>query len=289
MPWSADRVEALRLTLLNDDVLGQLNSGNHDVVLKLHVGPDTLAKFALECLWAVIKGKLDAEQLPLAVKAAAVDGPVSAILAHVFWMVWSDIEGPFKDSFCEEMTAQEAPLESEDAGRVVDALAECRRQNVIAEQDILEILDLSLLVQSGNSAPQATGGSFARKITIARNSKFLKIPTFNVFREELEGYAKLITLLNNPAIAEGQQSMRFCSEIDQLAGYYQLSPGKVASCILVAIQKDLSKAPVRVPTAAVHACITHGRDPCNAQLLKSSDIALIRQPSPSQAMSMAVS
>lgn len=257
MPWTADRVEAPRLTLLSSEVLGQLNSGKHDVVKSLSVREDTLARFTLECLWAVVEGKLQAEQLPLAVKATAVEGAVSAILAHVFWIVWSDIEGPSRDGFCEELNVPEAPLESEEAGRVVDALAECRRQNAITEQDILEILDLSLLVQSGNSAPQATGSSFSRKITIARNSKFLKIPTFNVFREELEGYAKLITLLNNPAMSERQHIMRVCSEIDQLAGYYQLSPGKVASCIIVAMEKDLANAAVRHSQIRRHGRMLH--------------------------------
>lgn len=245
MPWSADRAQAPLLSLLEDDVLRQLNGGKHEIVQSLSIGPDALAQFSLQCLWAVAEGKLQADKLPMAVKATGIEAPLSGILAHVFWLVWSDIEGPNIDSFCEEITAPEAALDSEEAGRVIEALAECRRQNVITEQDVLEVLELSLLVQSGSCAPHSHRNSFARKIGLARNSRFLKIPTFNVFREELEGYSKLITLLNNPAVSQIENALRIRTEMDQLAGYYRLSPSKVASCILVAMEKDISTAPVR--------------------------------------------
>lgn len=246
MPWSVEDRSVAPASSLPDDVFSQLNDGNLKVVQSLDVNPETLAKFALECLWAVVDGKLHANQLPLAIEATSVKHEVaSAILAHVFWLVWSDIEGSKADSFCEEINAEEKPLDSEAASRVIEALAECRRNGILKEQDSLEVLELNLLVQSGQTAPQTNRNSFGRKIGIARNSKFLKIPTFTIFREELEGYAKLITLLNNPAIAQVNDAKRICTEVDQLAGYYQLNPSKVASCILVAMEQDLSSAQVR--------------------------------------------
>lgn len=247
MPWSADRTEAPQLSLLAGDVLEQLNSGNHEIVEKLPNIRDRLAQFSLECVWAVAEGKLQSEQLPMTIKAAGTEGSVSSILTHAFWLVWTDIEGPHVDNFCDDYNAPETVLgTSEQGSRVAAALDACIKQDAIMSEDALEVLELNLLVQSGAIHAFSEGNSFGKKILIARNSKFLKIPTFNVFREELEGYAKLITLLNNPALALIESKSRICTEMDQLAGYYQLSPSKVASCILVAMEKDLSAATVRL-------------------------------------------
>lgn len=248
MPWSAsdDQAEAPAYSLLSDDVLSSLAqsswSGKPDAV-----NDENFGLYVLECLWAVVEEKLEPDGFPAAVKAPGVPGPHSKTISHSLWLVWADIEGPNADAFTEDVGsgACDSPLGSPQASRLVSVLQECRRQELVDDVDVFEILDFRLLVQSGLSGPTTMATSFPKKVIVARNAKTVKISMFNVYREDLEGFAKLVTLLNNPALSERHQVTKICCEIDQLTGYYRLNPLKVCTCLLTAMERSPSLATVR--------------------------------------------
>jgi hypothetical protein len=251
MPWtnSDDQAEPPVRKLLTERKLSALAQGANGIAEgDPPITAENFPAYVLECVWAVIEEKLEPDNFPVAVNAPGLPGSHSALLSHVFWLVWADIEGPKADAFTEDLAGSDLALGNPQAGRVVAALQEARRKELVQDIDLFEVLDLRLLVQSGLSAPSKHPTSFAKKMTLTYNNRSMKISLYNTFREDLEGFAKLVTLLNNPFLTHSDHLPQLCTEIDQLTGYYRLSPAKVCTCVLVAMERSPEVAAVR-PTA----------------------------------------
>jgi hypothetical protein len=206
--------------------------------------------FVLDCLWAVIEGDMEAEMFPRAIQAAGPQEGRSSKLAFLFLVVWADVEGPNRDGFSMEIRDPElaAPLGDPAAVKVVEAITACKKAHLVTTLDLLEVLDVRLLQQLGltvSALAKDKAKSFGNKLYATRVQRSIKLSLFNTFREETEGYAKLITLLNNAALSSLSSAEGVDNEVDQLIGFYKLAPLKVAFCILCGLEQNPASAPVR--------------------------------------------
>jgi THO complex subunit 2 N-terminus len=259
MPWNlSDPRNAVRApvrTVLTDATLQGIVTGKIVPSDAAATVPGiTRAKFAgyaLDCLWAVMEGDMEAEVFPRAIRASGPQDARSNTLAYVFLVAWADVEGPNRDAFSLELRDPEldTPLRDPQALKVAEAVAACRKEELVTTLDLYEVLDVRLLQQLGLTGPlqQAPGKqrNFTNRLAQTRVQNALKISIYNTFREETEGFAKLVTLLNNSALAALADAAPVSREVDQLIGYYKLAPLKVAFCVLCALESNPASAPVR--------------------------------------------
>jgi THO complex subunit 2 N-terminus len=268
MPWrdvdGQPQYYTLPRKLLSNEVIEDLRS-NRIVVTEgaptiPGIGPEVLCSYALECLWAVLEGAADeagglpAEKYPKAIRAAGFDAAASPTLCSAFWAVWADIEGPKRDAFSVRHDADvlTVGLDELEAGKVVDVIQACRSDNLVSVDDLLEVLDVRLIYQVGLSQSQANPKvTFGNKLHNVHIQRAVKISQFNAFREEPEGFAKLLTLLHNSALAKLPDIESIDKEIMQLVGYFALSPLKVVYCILSAIESNPGNSKARALLAVV--------------------------------------
>ena len=64
---------------------------------------------------------------------------------------------------------------------------------------------------------------------------------YNLFREETEGYAKLITELNQPDMAKRTSPKEVLRVIKSIIGYFNLDPNRVLDIILESFECQLEQ------------------------------------------------
>jgi hypothetical protein len=257
MPWNlSDPQNALyapKRTLLTEEILQGTVANtvvpSEGAATIPGITHENFAAFALECAWAVIENDMEAEMLPRVIKAAGPQDDRSIQLAYVFLVVWTDIEGPKRDGFSMDIRDAElsTPLGDPAALKVVEAITACRKEQLVSNVDLLEVLDLRLLQQLGltvSATSKEKAKGFGHRLYSTRVQKSIKLNVYNAFREETEGYAKLITLLHNEALCTAKDPEGVIMEVDQLTGYYKLFPLKVTYCILSALEHCPASAPV---------------------------------------------
>jgi hypothetical protein len=257
MPWNLsdphNAVYAPKRTLLTEDMLQGIVANTivpcEGAATIPGITHDNFAAFVLDCVWAVIENDMDAEVLPRAIKAAGPQEDRSMQLAYVFLVVWADVEGPNRDGFSMDIRDSElnTPLGDPAALKVVESITACKKEQLVSTVDLFEVLDLRLLQQLGltvSATSKEKSRSFGHRLYSTRVQKSIKLNFYNTFREETEGYAKLITLLNNEALSAVKDPTGVVVEVDQLTGYYKLSPLKVTYCILSALENCPGSASV---------------------------------------------
>lgn len=257
MPWAvgAERSVAPPRTVLTEQVLEGLNSGKiaptEGAATVPGITKDNFPAYLLDCLWAVVNEELEADRLPQAIRAAGPQEAVSSTLVYAFLVVWADIEGPHRDSFSIDIRSAEFEhrYEDEEQIKLMGAVKACRQDDLVTAADLLEVLDAKMLQHPslGLTLSPATGKgkSLATHMVSARTLQSQKIIIYPAFREDTEGYAKLLTLLNNGAISQLDNAEALNKEVDQLTGFYRLAPVKVAYCTLCAIEQQPAAAQVR--------------------------------------------
>lgn len=258
MPWDPavqnTRVPAKR-SVLTDDVLTGLVSGtvvSSDVAATIPgIDASNVYQYALECVWAVLSEELDAAKFVVAMRAIGeVDG-LGEVLENVFWCVWSDLEGPDRTAYAEETRKDDkVAITPEDAAiqLLIDLLARCRQDKLVDDEGLVISLDQRLLTQTG-VALEGKGKTqgFAQRCGLVRSQRRIKVVRFLLLREDTEGYAKLLTLLNNRALVMGRPAGELADGVHQLVAYFSLHAAKVAACALRAVELNPASAEVRPP------------------------------------------
>ena len=254
MPWdltdATKGTQAPARTVLTEKIVDGINQGTivpsdaAPTVSGVHGG--NFAAYVLDCIWAVCTKQLEVEPFLRAVRAAGPQPGRASTLAYAFLVVWADIEGPKVDSF--GMDLKDGMLSEKVGGPgklVVDLVSAAHRDGLVSSVDLLEVLDVRLLNLAQIGLADKTGKAFTQRLTQTRVQRAVKINVFLTFREEAEGFGKLVTLLNNSALATLQSAAAVDKEVDQLIGYYSLAPIKVAYCILCALESQPNAAHVR--------------------------------------------
>jgi THO complex subunit 2 len=100
---------------------------------------------------------------------------------------------------------------------------------------LLERLDRHFLAQAKVIAINAD--VFGRKEAVIRTKRGLTQNKFNLFREESEGYSKLLTELNTPFDASSVQGV--IGNVRALIGHFDLDPNRVFDLVLDAFEQQI--------------------------------------------------
>jgi THO complex subunit 2 N-terminus len=248
---------------LSNDTIRDLKAGRivpsdaAPTIVGVDASKDACA-FALECLWAVLAGASEEEgdgalpvaRFPTAMRAAGISASASKDICSALWVVWADIEGIHRDAFCvdhksESLTAAiDGPGEKE-AAKMLEVLKACYDDELVTAVDIFATLDLRMIHGATWLHVGTSKAAFRDKVFHVNIQKAVKITQFNAFREEPEGFAKLLTLLHNPALAKMTDVSKVDTEVMQLVGYFALSPLKVVYCILGAMEANRANCEAR--------------------------------------------
>ena len=250
MPWDITTanlsVAPLRVVLTNDTVEGLRTDKivASDVARTIPgVCKNNLVQYILDCVWAALEEDIPPKKVPVAVKAAVDvhELDVSSALANVFWLVWLDLSG---DSEPTPMFHDASPHIS----RLVDVIKACQAEQLVRTQGLMSHLDIPLLGLLG-FIPPAKGPdpniTFKKTCLSTTNRILYKMDRYNLFREESEGYSKLLTLLNNRAVSRQKDESKLRMEVTKLIGSFDLCPAKVLDCILGAVEFNPARNQVR--------------------------------------------
>ncbi|KAK9815918.1 hypothetical protein WJX72_011962 [[Myrmecia] bisecta] len=221
---SASAPQAPVATLATAKVVQGLNEGK---IVASEVGAtvtgvnaDNIKQYLYELAWAAASGELAANKFSEGVKAAgsAGNGSLAVSLADLLWFLWLELDKP----------------EGKDArGRLVALVKELLNDQLVDRRTLLEYGDNDFLEETG-IVPTAAGW---RKKEIRINTKMVYFQAkYNLLREESEGFAKLVTLLNQfgksaltPAVASQLEH-----DVKSLVGFFDLDPNRVVDLVLEA-------------------------------------------------------
>lgn len=264
MPWDP-KVQNVRVptkrSILKDEVLKGLRIGTivlSDVAATIPgVDEANVYQYALECVWAVLEENLAASKFVVAMKAIGEVTGIPEVLANVFWCVWADLEGPAKCFYTEESQKQEVEAKSvahlaqdPSIALLVDLLRTCRQEGIASDAALIVSLDHRLLllanvVLEGKKGAKGGPNNFTARQSTTRYARRVKVNRYSMFREETEGYAKLLTLLNNRDLVLSRPPEELAAGVHELIGYFSLHVAKVAICALHAIEANPLSADVR--------------------------------------------
>jgi len=207
----------------------------------LVVPADKAGAFLLELGSAVTAGSLAAEKLPLAVQAAGLEqGVACAALTDVLWCVGSVARAAAKAWPRALQPALTPP------GRLLSVRLEAAGE---PRQRLLELARLCL--EGGHVSRGALlencEGEFLEELQLIRSAaafktKEVRVNTkvvynqqkFNLLREESEGYAKVLTVLNNggEAALSAATLPDVVRALQALIGFFDLDPNRVFDLVL---------------------------------------------------------
>lgn len=206
-------------------------------------GADTLKVLLHKLCIAVTKELLTASNLcDLLANSALVPSEllprIGSDLADTFWFIGLEVE----------LEDAEGQGVVEGGGRevrkklLVGLIQELLREKVVSEALLKTRLDAEMLQDAGLIKDHV---DFHRKQVRLNTSSLYTQRKYNLFREESEGYSKLITELNElpGATAAEVTSTRGCTKasevvanIQSLIGYFDLDPNRVLDLVLEALE-----------------------------------------------------
>jgi len=199
------------------------------------VDKDNLQQYLNELFQAVLKGELAPEKLAVGIKCAGTvaDGCSKALL-DVLWLAWMEAT-PGAPPNAAAADAWIATAVSEDGPvlRIVNLAKDLLKQQMVTKLELLESGDGDFLAATGLVVNAA---AWHRKNIRVNTKAVYQQHKFNLLREEGEGFAKLITVLNRVGAASltDKSLPGLVLEIRGLIGYFDLDPNRAVSLVLLA-------------------------------------------------------
>ncbi|OWF53939.1 THO complex subunit 2-like isoform X2 [Mizuhopecten yessoensis] len=180
-------------------------------------GPKSLSRTLYDLCWQVIKGQLKPEQALSALgEASDAHKGIPSVLADVYGTI--DIES----SITEDKAQRE---------RFISLVSAC---DIFVPAAVLkERLDQELLESCGLIPSKL---QFQQKYVKTKTKLYYKQQKFNLLREESEGYAKLVTELNQE-ITDKTTYTQVLENLKSLIGCFDLDPNRVLDILLESFER----------------------------------------------------
>eukprot|EP00798_Chlamydomonas_sp_ICE-L_P015992 gene15992-22126_t len=166
-----------------------------------------------------IEGKQDLDAFYTDLQSAGPNDEVSAELIDVFWVLWLKLDG------------------SSQKMKLVELMKDCIRDKKIDKKAAMETLEHDCM-QAVGIIPDV---DMWKKKEIRFSTKINYTQTkYNLLREDSEGYAKLVTALNQFGTACLVDDMvpMLAKEIQALIGYFDLDPNRCLDLVLEAAEQQ---------------------------------------------------
>jgi len=124
----------------------------------------------------------------------------------------------------------------EERDRLVGIVKESEKY--LSESVLKERMDIDTL---GEAGVVKNSKKFFTSVIKTKTKLFYKQQKYNLFREETEGYAKLITELNQPDMAKRTSPKEVLRVIKSIIGYFNLDPNRVLDIILESFECQLEQ------------------------------------------------
>jgi THO complex subunit 2 len=120
--------------------------------------------------------------------------------------------------------------------RLLELLSKCAQQQVVETKLLMERVQPGTLHASG--LIELKPKDFDKQKNRIRTAMYYKQQKYNLFREESEGYAKLLTELNFNRTSDSTSSKTVIRNVQALVGHFALDPNRVLSEIIGAFENS---------------------------------------------------
>jgi THO complex subunit 2 len=180
-------------------------------------------KIIFELIDAIMAGRLAIDKVIQFLKSEepAIFKDLTSVVVDVIWLIAIKTERKVKDDKIKQ--------------NLYEFVQQAMKQGFLPRKMLLERLDRQFLAQAKVIAINAD--VFGRKEAVIRTKRGLTQNKFNLFREESEGYSKLLTELNTPFDAQTVHGVM--SNVRALIGHFDLDPNRVFDIVLDAFEQHV--------------------------------------------------
>lgn len=200
---------------------------------------ETASTFFLSLCRAVTEGRLAPEKVPLAIQAVGLDAALASVqLTDVLWC------GPRSctQDACRALTLCRSPrrllsvrlegeASAEPRARLLSLARVCLEGGYVSRAALLENCEGEFLEELGLIK---SASDFKKKEVRVNTKVVYNQQKFNLLREQSEGYAKVLTVLNNSGAAALSAATlpAVVKALQALIGYFDLDPNRVFDLVL---------------------------------------------------------